>query len=918
MVVIRSIRGCPVSTDSHHVQNPSFTPTVTADAWMSCKLLPPKAPSDELRLDSFRILSRLRIITELRPWVGRYAKVKPDAAFRVLWECLSLGAPLCTLLNMLAPPYLDVDVDFDLPLDRRMSLFTNFIERVGLLEMQNRLAYGEVLRVDDLFGATTTGFAKASRDRRVLAALEDSYPGLYVLPPRWQQQRTAFVQNLLDSEEVHVSALGMVAEAALLMSEATGTIEPRLECLLVHRSHLRQYHSQVLTGLQEIVSAPWLEEWTQILTTETSFVTRTVSAYRSICINHLPVHDFLLARLSTLQPELRVHAQTLLDIVRRIPSRLSEYCSILNAIIHVSTPSEHHSYDTLCALIFAMQGASDTIDEMSRQIRTMRVASIFQTRALGWDLPLDTGCLLIDDVLRTSDAEALYNVFLFEYVLICCFEETSAEQQTARYPIHSWELGPALRGSGPLCLTSIVPLKAVIAVRVFGLEAFGIEWTDDDGRENVIEFTSSCAVQNEQWCSLLGLLAPTIYERDTECISILSVDSSPTGRRKSYSRPWSVRGHKTTHSESSSLVKQDFVGNNEIHLSPGLLPTLFGSIPDLPRSPFSLDTTFQSIDAGFEPPPTPPPEFVPVDEHNNFLLDLTGKVERQGRFAEAGGGFSDVWAGIWRDGLQERRVAVKALRSRLEDPETERKIQQASRELTVWKKMDHPHILPLYGIASDFGRYDSMVCPWFENGSVTKYMERRGDLLSVTDRLQMLIDAAHGLTYLHSLDILHGDLTGSNILVNDKGQAVLCDFGLSSILAEFQGPSCISSTIGGAVRWADAALFRYTQNDDVDNNEPPLLTPPSDIYSFGSVTLEILSGRIPYDYVRSDAQVIIELHRGNKPRRPAMTFVSDAQWKFILECWSDAPMSRPDAPGVLATVRALHRASLEIRRHSAP
>ncbi len=89
------------------------------------------------------------------------------------------------------------------------------------------------------------------------------------------------------------------------------------------------------------------------------------------------------------------------------------------------------------------------------------------------------------------------------------------------------------------------------------------------------------------------------------------VHSSPTGRRKSYSRPWSVRGHKATHSESSSLVKQDFVGNNEIHLSPGLLPTLFGSIPDLPRSPFSLDTTFQSIDAGFEPPPTPPPEFVP-------------------------------------------------------------------------------------------------------------------------------------------------------------------------------------------------------------------------------------------------------------------------------------------------------------------
>ena len=135
---------------------------------MSVKLSPPRAPTDQLRLESFRVLSRLLLITELRPWLGSSSSAgTPGSAFQTLWTCLTLGAPLCALLNMLAPPYIDVDVDYDLPLDGRMTFFTNFIERVKLLEMQGRLTYGEVLRVEDMYGETCTGFAKVSRRRLI-------------------------------------------------------------------------------------------------------------------------------------------------------------------------------------------------------------------------------------------------------------------------------------------------------------------------------------------------------------------------------------------------------------------------------------------------------------------------------------------------------------------------------------------------------------------------------------------------------------------------------------------------------------------------------------------------------------------------------------------------------------------------------
>lgn len=107
---------------------------------------------------------------------------------------------------------------------------------------------------------------------------------------------------------------------------------------------------------------------------------------------------------------------------------------------------------------------------------------------------------------------------------------------------------------------------------------------------------------------------------------------------------------------------------------------------------------------------------------------------------------------------------------------------------------------------------------------------------------------------MHSFDVVHGDLTGvsispltfaihlsdssfqSNILIDDEGKARLCDFGLSSIAADFQSTSHLTSTIGGNVRWAAPELYHIYEDDST-----PSVTKYSDIYSFGSVMLEVRS-----------------------------------------------------------------------------
>lgn len=130
-------------------------------------LPPPKAPTDQLRLESFKTFSRLQLITEFKPWVDfsrDYVQRRVDSPYFLLWDCICLGAPLNTLLELLGshtPRHLAFQVDefdFSLSVKQREEFFASFIQRVQALESQGRLSFGEVLRVADFTAGLNAGF----------------------------------------------------------------------------------------------------------------------------------------------------------------------------------------------------------------------------------------------------------------------------------------------------------------------------------------------------------------------------------------------------------------------------------------------------------------------------------------------------------------------------------------------------------------------------------------------------------------------------------------------------------------------------------------------------------------------------------------------------------------------------------------
>ncbi|KAJ7619439.1 kinase-like domain-containing protein [Roridomyces roridus] len=194
------------------------------------------------------------------------------------------------------------------------------------------------------------------------------------------------------------------------------------------------------------------------------------------------------------------------------------------------------------------------------------------------------------------------------------------------------------------------------------------------------------------------------------------------------------------------------------------------------------------------------------------------------------GGYGD----IYRAEYKNKTVALKHMRYFTQTSDLRGIRLKLCREALVWKDLHHSNILTFIGIDREsFPGSLCLVSPWMEHGTVLKYLNDHG--LENVDKL--LFEIAQGLEYLHSHNVVHGDLRGTNILIKDDWSACLADFGLSVIVSATA--SVHTSTRAGSPYWMapeliDPARFgcRYAR------------TPASDVYAFGCVCLEV--GSFPF------------------------------------------------------------------------
>ncbi|PKU64219.1 putative serine/threonine-protein kinase isoform X1 [Dendrobium catenatum] len=154
------------------------------------------------------------------------------------------------------------------------------------------------------------------------------------------------------------------------------------------------------------------------------------------------------------------------------------------------------------------------------------------------------------------------------------------------------------------------------------------------------------------------------------------------------------------------------------------------------------------------------------------------------------------------------------------------------REVTSLSHVRHPNLVILRGYCEkEFECF--LVYELCGNGSLSEWLFGREKVLSWHQRLKIAIGSARGLHFLHTFEggcIVHRDIKPTNILLDDNFEAKLSDFGLSKFIDV--GVSHVSSEVRGTFGYVDP---EYRQNHHVNA--------AGDVYSFGMVLLQIISGK---------------------------------------------------------------------------
>lgn len=288
------------------------------------------------------------------------------------------------------------------------------------------------------------------------------------------------------------------------------------------------------------------------------------------------------------------------------------------------------------------------------------------------------------------------------------------------------------------------------------------------------------------------------------------------------------------------------------------------------------------------------------------LTDLTDEVIRVGTSAVGFGGFSDVWKGVWNDPVEKRprNVAIKVLRQIMVKNVKEKLMKRLQAEVVAWHKLCHRNVSQLIGVVQ-FDDSIGMVSPWCDNGTISHYLKNH----SQANRMSLIIQIASGIVYLHAFEpvIIHGDLKGGNILIDEHGRPIITDFGLSQVIEDMSDTINIgSSFFAGSTRWMAPELVLALVEDD--GRAPPITT-FSDVYAFASVCLEIATGQLPYPHRTNDHAVTVDIMRGVKPSRGAQCLIQlkneDAFWTTLDHCWSQACYLRPSMPELLQLLESM-------------
>ncbi|KAM9358965.1 LOW QUALITY PROTEIN: mitogen-activated protein kinase kinase kinase 10 [Symphorus nematophorus] len=259
------------------------------------------------------------------------------------------------------------------------------------------------------------------------------------------------------------------------------------------------------------------------------------------------------------------------------------------------------------------------------------------------------------------------------------------------------------------------------------------------------------------------------------------------------------------------------------------------------------------------------------------------------------GGFGKVYKGVWRGEV----VAVKAAR---QDPDEDISVTAESvrQEARLFWMLRHPNIIALRGVCLREPNL-CLVMEYARGGALNRALA--GKKVPPRVLVNWAVQIATGMDYLHNqafVPIIHRDLKSSNILIlepverDDLSGKILkiTDFGLAR---EWHQTTKMSAA--GTYAWMAPEVIKLS-----------LFSKSSDVWSFGVLLWELLTGEVPYREI--DALAVAYGVAMNKLTLPIPSTCPEPFAQLLGECWSPNPRSRPSFTSILRRLLAIEQSAM--------
>ncbi|ORZ21671.1 kinase-like domain-containing protein [Absidia repens] len=237
------------------------------------------------------------------------------------------------------------------------------------------------------------------------------------------------------------------------------------------------------------------------------------------------------------------------------------------------------------------------------------------------------------------------------------------------------------------------------------------------------------------------------------------------------------------------------------------------------------------------------------------------------------GTFGDVYLGL--NPLSGELMAVKQVELPVENSASEGRkksmVEALRREIALLQELQHENIVPYLGSRSD-DTYFSIFLEYVPGGSVAGLLASYGAFQEPLIK-SFVRQILRGLTYLHGKDIVHRDIKGANVLVDNKGGVKISDFGISKKvegdLMQMTSTGSQRPSFQGSIFWMAPEVVKQTQ-----------YTHKADIWSVGCMVIEMFTGDHPFPEY-SQMQAIFQIGSDLAPDIPAHI---SADGKDFLKC----------------------------------